>query len=35
MRFQEMNTSQRKLTLMYFALSAAFLLPILFFTVLK
>jgi hypothetical protein len=35
MNWQEMNPSQRKLTLVYFALSAAFVGPILFFTVIK
>lgn len=35
MRFQDMNSSQKKLTMMYFALSAAFVIPILILVVLK
>lgn len=35
MRFRDMNPSQKKLTAMYYLLMAAFILPILFFTVLK
>ncbi len=35
MRLSEMNSSQKKLTVVYFLLMTAFLLPILFFSVLK
>jgi hypothetical protein len=35
MSWQEMNASQKKLTLVHFALGAAFIVPILFFTVIK
>ena len=35
MRLRDMNPSQKKLTAMFYALGAAFILPLLFFTVLK
>ena len=35
MKYRAMNPSQKKLTAIFYTLAAAFILPILFFTVLK